>query len=903
MVGSTLGHYRVLELLGKGGMGEVYLAEDTRLHRRIAVKVLSRDLAGDADRRARLEKEARAVAALNHPNIVTIYSVEEHESTAFLTLELVEGQTLATLIPPPGLALRRLLALAIPIADAVGAAHHRGITHRDLKPSNVMVSDEGRVKVLDFGLARVTQAARNASLASMSTATVTTDGHIAGTAAYMSPEQAEGRPVDSRSDVFSLGIVLYEMATGQRPFKGATPVSLMSAILKDTPPPITELRGDLPADLARIIRRSLEKDPERRYQTAKDLRNDLRALEENTASAFSQAIIHAADTSSAKRRRLVLIGTVGAVLVAGAIGAAVLWQSKIGIPAREPRIPFASITVKSLSTTDGPALSPDGRLIAFSEFDRRTSQYRLWIREVDGPGLSQISHSGEPIEGGLQFAPDGSHLYYRGTRKNAAGQSLHRVSTVGASSQVVFEGVVAKPAFSADSARMALLTRGTDPGELVIVIADADGRNPRRVPRAPNQARYGGAIAWSADGRWLAATRELSRRTEEIAIIDPQSGEERALSRQWAGITGLAWAPDGRSLLVSASEQTPEPLPQIWSVSYPSGEARRITSGQGQHVGISLSRDGRALVTTFFLQRSDIWVAPVGEAVEGIAMPTQGGRLNPAVKVVAWAGDDRLVFSEVVNGNLDIWSTNPDGTARLRLTNAPEDEYGPSVHLESRTVVYTARSSDGTTSSVWRVDLDGRNARRLADGDYAVVSADGKAVYYLSKNNVARRISIDGADDTVVYDPAAAGSGWPAKLPRSGQYPQPSPDGRWVAVPEPVPNAAGPVALVPLSRGEATRHYPAIMTSRFAWTADGRGILYWRHERSGPGAFSPGMGTVNTALTTIWLQPAAGGEPRNLGGFSGPQAMAMSLSPDGKRIAVHRTIFTVDTLLITDGQK
>ncbi len=902
MVGSTLGHYRVLELLGKGGMGEVYLAEDTRLHRRIAIKVLSRDLAGDPDRRVRLEKEARAVAALNHPHIVTIYSVEEHEGTAFLTLELVEGQTLATMIPPQGLGLPRLVALAIPITDAVGAAHHRGITHRDLKPSNVMVSDEGRIKVLDFGLARVTQAARDTRLASMSTVTGTTDGHIAGTAAYMSPEQAEGRPVDSRSDVFSLGILLYEMATGQRPFKGATQVSLLSAILKDTPPPITELRGDLPADLARIIRRCLDKDPERRYQTAKDLRNDLRALQDDTASASSPAVIRATDASSTSRRRLIGIGTAGAVLIAGAIAAKVLWQGTTGVPAREPRIPFASITVKSVAPANGAALSPDGRLLAYSEFDRRTSQQSLWIRQVDGPGLSQIPLTGE-VPSEPQFAPDGSHLYYLATRKDAAAPSLHRVSTVGGSSQVVFEGVIAKPAFSADSARMALLTRGPGPDERFIVIADADGRNPRRVTRAPSQAPYGGVIAWSADGRWLAVARAPSNTTEEIAIIDPQSGEERALpSRQLTGISGLAWAPDGRSLFVVADTDASENLPQIWSVSYPSGEARRITSGQGQHMGISLSRDGRSLVTWFFLQRSDIWVVPVGKPHEAITMSTQR-QMSTSESVLAWAGNDRLVFSEIVDGNMDIWSANTDGTARLRLSSAPEDEFGPWVHQESRIVVYTARSRD-RTSSVWRVDLDGRNARRLAAGQYPVMSADGKVVYYLATNNVVRKVSIDGADDTVVYDPAAVGSGWPAELWSRNLYPRPSPDGRWVAVPEPAAkDTLGPLALTPLARTEPTRHFPDIRAHWFTWTGDGRGILYWRLGGSVPGTFSPGLGTLNTALTTIWLQPIPGGEPRNLGGFTGSQAMAVSLSPNGKRIAVLRTSFNIDTVLITDGQK
>ena len=295
LVGTSIGHYHIVESLGKGGMGEVYVAEDTRLGRRVALKVLARDLAIDADRRERFEREARAVAALNHPNIVTIYSVEEADGVPFLTLELVEGRTLDALIPPGGLPVDRLLAYAIPLADAVGAAHQRGITHRDLKPGNVMISDDGRVKVLDFGLAKLKES--NASLAaSLPTQELTGEGRIVGTVAYMSPEQAEAKPVDPRSDVFSLGVVIFEMATSQRPFKGDTQVSLLSSIIKDTPSSLTDLRADLPRDLGRIVRRCLSKDPEDRYQTAKDLRNDLRALKEDLSSgavAAATSDVHA----------------------------------------------------------------------------------------------------------------------------------------------------------------------------------------------------------------------------------------------------------------------------------------------------------------------------------------------------------------------------------------------------------------------------------------------------------------------------------------------------------------------------------------------------------------------------------------------------------------------------------
>ena len=285
---ATLGPYRIVGPLGSGGMGEVLLAEDPKLGRRVALKVLPQAMADDPERRGRFEREARAIAALNHPNIITIYSVDEQDGVPFLAMELVVGKTLTEVIPGQGMTLDQLLQVGIPLADAVGAAHQRGITHRDLKPANVMITDEGRVKVLDFGLAKLREESPLDGLtATMAAAPVTGTGRIVGTVAYMSPEQAQGKPVDARSDVFSLGILLFEMATGDKPFKGDTNMSVLSAIIKDTPSSVTELRQDLPRDVGRILRRCLAKDPDDRYQTAKDLRNDLRLLKEDVDSGVA----------------------------------------------------------------------------------------------------------------------------------------------------------------------------------------------------------------------------------------------------------------------------------------------------------------------------------------------------------------------------------------------------------------------------------------------------------------------------------------------------------------------------------------------------------------------------------------------------------------------------------------
>jgi serine/threonine protein kinase len=284
LIGKTLGHYKVLEKLGRGGMGEVYVAEDTKLGRKVALKTLPSHLADSDELRQRFEREAKAIAALNHPNIVTIHSVEEAEGVHFITMELIGGKTLTELIPGQGFALNKFLDLTIPLTDAVAAAHDQGITHRDLKPDNIMVSDEGRVKILDFGLAKLKPEVfpSSSDSSNLPTEHMTQEGRIMGTVAYMSPEQAEGKTVDHRSDIFSLGTVLYVMATGEKPFKGDSPGTILSSILRDTPTTITGLNPELPRELSRLVKRCLVKDPEHRYQSSKDLRNE---LEESRSSS------------------------------------------------------------------------------------------------------------------------------------------------------------------------------------------------------------------------------------------------------------------------------------------------------------------------------------------------------------------------------------------------------------------------------------------------------------------------------------------------------------------------------------------------------------------------------------------------------------------------------------------
>ena len=395
VLGRTLNHYKVVARLGRGGMGEVYAAEDTKLGRKVALKVLPAEMAGNPERRARFEREAKAVAALNHPNIVTIHSVEEAEGVHFITMELVDGRSLSEIIPPHGMALTPFLDRGIAMADALSAAHEVGITHRDIKPDNIMIGADGRLKVLDFGLAKLRDdAARADGVTQLPTQSVTQEGKIVGTVAYMSPEQAEGKKVDARSDVFSMGIVLYQMATGRRPFQGDTAISTLSAILKVTPPPITDLNQSLPRHLGRVIGYCLAKQPDKRYQSALELRRELEGLREESESGelqVSSTSITAAKPASSGKWIGLGAGAVGLVVVA-LLALKFLPGGDTDTAAPAAGASLANMEMVRLTTSGHgaeAAISPDGSYVAFLEREPEAG-HSLWVSHVGTGSKVQI---------------------------------------------------------------------------------------------------------------------------------------------------------------------------------------------------------------------------------------------------------------------------------------------------------------------------------------------------------------------------------------------------------------------------------------------------------------------------------------------------------------------------------
>ncbi len=912
-VGTRLGAYEILGSLGAGGMGEVYKARDSRLNRTIAIKVLpaaAADLDPSADsvtsrarawdeRRARFEREAQAIAALNHPNIVTIHAVEEADGVPFFTMEYVEGKTLSLLIPPHGLPLDELLRIAIPLTDAVGAAHQHGILHRDLKPANVMVASDGRVKVLDFGLAKLKEIVVPADGGSQATAAATTgEGRILGTVAYMSPEQAEGRPLDQRSDVFSLGIVLYEMATGQRPFKGDTSVSVLSAILKDTPGSVTDLRPDLPRDLARILKRALTKDPEHRYQTAKDLRNDLETLKEDLDSGQLARFTAGAPQrpGGIARHPWLTAGAVIATIIL--VGAGGWWGSRLIAPTQPaPPLarPFEEFTLRQLTTEaineHAADISPDGRYVAYAFVEGGLQGLR--VRQVETSATVQVVPPADVQYYDVTFTPDGNRLFYTAYPRGSGLATLHEVPVLGGTPRRLLEDVDGGLTFAPDASRLAFM-RGLPNRGVALVIAKADGTEERTVViRKEGFAMT--AAAWSPDGKTIAAAAWGRGPKIAVVAVDAGTGTVAPIgAREWDEVESLAWERDGRALIVAGTDRGAADTTQLWEVAFPDGSARRITKDIAGYHRVSLAADGTTLAALRSEWRGTLWVGP----------STQSGSLGRITSVpdrvargrVRWTPDGRILFTSHVSGNQDVWVVRPDGSDLRQLTTSSSVDAGAAPAPDNRYVVFVS-DRDGRLR-LWRMEADGGRQTPLTEGPFdrsPVVAADSGSVYFSRGSGGSSAFCVvpaEGGEPTLLSGPLSA-----------------SPPGKWSSAPSSfLPDALSPnggllagayfdlergrfrVGIVPVSAdGPFTAldfMLPWDSDQSFSWAPDGRAITFVRATD----------GTVN-----LWRQPLDNSPPTRLTNYtSGEEIVSHAWSPDGKQLALIRGVTEAHIVVLRD---
>lgn len=878
--GSKLGHYFVLSRLGAGGMGEVYLARDERLDRLTAIKIMAAGPRADPDAVRRFTQEAKAAAALSHPNIAHIYDAGEIDGISFLAMEYVEGRTLNLITENLPLSNEELLNIAMQVADALDEAHRKGVVHRDIKPSNLIRSSRGQTKILDFGLAKLSAAAKTKFASTVSNGAPTESGSGAGIAVgslpYMSPEQALGREVDARTDIFSFGAVLYEMATGRRAFLGATPAAIFDAILNRAPQAPRLLNPNLSEALDRIIRRCLEKDPGMRYQTARDLLADLKIAEREGSLPVAGYVKPSA--------RAWAIVAIAALTVAGA--AILGWYV-----ARQRPDPAATTRTVPLTSFPGserePSFSPDGNQVAFSWNQGKEDDLDIFVKVVEAGMPLRLTNT-PALEFSPAWSPDGKFIAFLrqttdtagfylipalgGLERKLADASPHRV---GADSPFI--------AWSPDGKQLATVDRESSQSPLAIYLLDLQTNQRRRVTSPPANTLGDSVAVFSPDGRSVAFVRTLSLAIQDIWIVDLKDGKERQLTNDRRRIHGLVWNPHDGKLVFSSSRHSSS---RLWRIS-PNRGGPEALPGIGDQAGfLALSHSGNRLAFTRTVLDTNVWRYRMpdkpGQPAEGASlMPStrheQGPRYSP--------DGARIAFTSNRSGSLEIWVADGDGVNLNQLTNFDGPVTGsPAWSPDGKYIAFDSRP--GGNPDVYLISADGGLPRRFTSEASEEIlpswSRDGKWIYFAS-NRTGRfevfKQSVDG--------------GMPRQITRGGGFHGiEAPDGRYFYYAK-AANVGG-LWKVPVDGGQEEQVLPGLRSGYFAyWGFRKDGAIYWvdREDIEQGGAryalrlFAPPT-QKDTVLTYLTKRPFNSG---------------LSISPDGRWFLYTQVDQSETDIMMVDG--
>ncbi|HRH40597.1 MAG TPA: protein kinase [Pyrinomonadaceae bacterium] len=922
LLDQTIGHYNIKKLLGKGGMGEVYLAADTKLNRQIALKFLSASLSTDKTRLRRFEREAFAASALNHPNILTIYEFGSENKLHFLATEFVDGETLRNLLNHNKLGLKEILNIAEQIASALVVAHKAGIVHRDIKPENIMMREDGLVKVLDFGLAKLVgiqlgeitdsnQPTANKPQKSGQKTQFTTSGVLMGTVLYMSPEQTRGRNIDERPDIWSLGVVLYEMLTGKTPFTGETSNQIIAAILKGNFSPIKNYLPNIPSELERIVEKSLCVDRNDRYQKVNELLNDLRNLKDewNFQSKLEQsmspqitnedipkntnqfAIQQTGDkhekTSTAdklqtnsnaeyfvesikqsKYRSVRGWFILSLLLVSGFVYFKYFngyFQTKLFNTATQP---ISQMRIQTVGNVLETAISPDGKFLLYTATEGK--KYSLRIKQLDNNETWTVIADSDSVIYDPTFSPDGHTIFYLDhSNPNLSGYTLYKISAQGGTPQLLIEDIDSIVTFSPDRNEIAFRRNVPQKDESYLIIAKTDGSDERVLAVRPNNDQgFVNNPVWSPDGKTIV-TMALEKTNDSkpylLFAINVEDGSiTRIGSEQWRSTLDLQWLPEGKEILVNATDK-PGGFTQFWRVSYPEGNVVKVTDDFNKYQGVSLNTDGTLLATTLTRRNVDLFVAPFNNLSEAKKIRSIDGT---AYYGYDWTPDGKIVFSTNAGGSRDLWMMEADGSNAHQLTNDNFVNYAPVVTPDGRYIVYVSEKSG--KSNIWRMNIDGSNPVRLTNGDNDLtpaVTPDSRWILY--QNTSIQKISIDGGEPTQITS-------------KNIGMVQISPDGKFISVKYLTDQQQTKyrLAILPITGGEPVKIFDRSLES---WIWVGDSIIYPDYQGESVNLFSRSIKTDRiTQLTN----------------FANDTILGIVFSKDGKKVILIRGSVTNEAVII-----
>lgn len=912
----SVAHYKIIQSLGEGGMGEVYLAQDTRLERTVALKILPIEASKDPQAMRRFLQEAKVASRLSHPNICVIHEVgkTETDERPFIAMEYIEGHSLEDLINSNSLELQDIIRIAIQVADALDEAHSKDVIHRDIKPSNVMLTKRGQVKVLDFGLAKITQSNEMSSNSKMETQAKTQPGILMGTVQYMSPEQALGKEIDARTDIFSFGVMLYQMSAGRLPFTGISTTETIDNILHAQPASIAESKENFPQELERIISKALRKKREERYQSAKEILVDLRNLSHeidrsNVGSGFvydsdrfaSDSIAVAKAQTSQVGKATVssaeyLISQIKSNRKTFLFASLLILFSLAGIAygvyrfafKKEMVVPFQKTELSrltSIGNVSDAAISPKGDYIVYVVND--SEQQSLWIKHVPTNSTKQIIPPANVSYQGLDFSADGYYIYYNLWDKKSVGE-IFRVPFLGGVSDKVIHDVLPFVKVSPDNKRIAFIRGYAKQGTSTLITANVDGTDERKVLNRNVETEGVSLFTWSPDGKAITVVT-VSVGGDRVgffglAEISLDTGEERKISEhKWYGdIAGLAWLKDRSGLVLAASERQRETL-QLWFVAYPNGEARQLTNDTNGYYGLSMSADSSSLIVMQGDVVSNIWITPVSDTKQSKKITSgkyEGFNL-------AWTPEGKILYVSGASGNMDIWKMNADGTDAKPLTNSPDADQLPCVSADGRYIIFVSARSGNP--HIWRMDADGNNAVQITNGiaEYGLTCTSKNSTIVFSGvgkgTETVFKMSVEGgqptvlADNKFIYNPAI------------------SPDGKWVAYSywdtTSTPEKFGREALS-LKDGKTAKQFELPQT---AVGTTGRAELRWTHDSKAILFVDNSNGVSN-----LWALPIDGGRAKQITNFQSETIFSFDSSPDGKWIATARGVRTNDVFLIKD---